>query len=143
MSLTTKRWIIASMSAAFVASLLFVQWREVIRKQDESGTHARHIAIPATSMNCVECHQKSTPGIIDHWKGSTHAVKGVGCVECHKAEKGDIDGFDHYGAHIATVVTPRDCGRCQGSCLGVRGRSGPRHPDRGCEQSRRDHAASR
>ena len=112
MSLTTKRWIIALLSAAFVASLLFVQWREVVRKQDESGTHAKHIVIPDSSLNCIECHQKSTPGIIDHWKGSTHALKGVGCVECHKAVKGDIDGFDHYGAHIATIVTPRDCGSC-------------------------------
>ena len=50
--------------------------------------------------------------IIDHWKNSTHAVKGVGCVECHKANEGEIDAFTHYGSLIATVVTPKDCGRC-------------------------------
>ena len=27
-------------------------------------------------------------------------------------ESEDADAFDHYGALIATVVTPRDCGRC-------------------------------
>ena len=112
MTLTMKRWIIAFLGGCFVVSLLFVQWREVLRKQGESGKHAQLVAIPPSSGECVKCHQNSTPGIIDHWKGSTHANKGVGCVECHKAEKGDVDGFDHYGEHIATIVTPRDCGRC-------------------------------
>jgi hypothetical protein len=50
--------------------------------------------------------------IIEHWKGSTHARKGVGCVECHAADKGDADAFEHYGPTIATVVTPRDCSKC-------------------------------
>ncbi|RPI77636.1 MAG: hydroxylamine oxidoreductase [Planctomycetaceae bacterium] len=70
------------------------------------------MSIPVSSKGCIECHDKTTPGIIDHWEGSTHATKGVGCVECHQATKGDVDGFDHYGHHIATVVTPRDCSRC-------------------------------
>ena len=39
-------------------------------------------------------------------------MKGVGCVECHLAEKGDVDAFKHYGATIATIVTPKDCSRC-------------------------------
>ena len=35
---------------------------------------------------------------------STHAHKGVGCVECHEAAQGDADGFSHEGYFIATVV---------------------------------------
>ena len=112
MSIRTKQTIIALLSAAFIVSLIFVQWMEVARKQEEAGIGTHHAAVPASSKTCVDCHQKSSPGIIDHWQGSTHAMKGVGCVECHLADKGDVDGFDHYGAHIATVVTPRDCGRC-------------------------------
>src|SRR5262249_38114711 len=27
-------------------------------------------------------------------------------------DKADVDAFEHYGATIATVVTPRDCSRC-------------------------------
>src|SRR5260370_389225 len=110
MSLELKRYIIGALGGLFLLSLVFVQWMEVSRKKAEKGES--HIAVPASSKQCVECHQQSTPGIIDHWKGSTHARKGIGCVECHQAEKGDVDGFDHYGHHIATVVTPRDCSRC-------------------------------
>jgi hydroxylamine dehydrogenase len=112
MSIRTKHIIIALLSAAFIVSLIFVQWMEVVRKREEAGVGTRHVSIPASSNSCVQCHQQSSPGIIDHWKGSTHALKGVGCVECHQAEKGDADAFDHYGALIAVVVTPRDCGRC-------------------------------
>ncbi len=114
MSLRAKQLIIAVLGILFLVSLIFVQWMEVARKQEEAGVALKHISVPDNSKDCVECHQqsKNTPGIIDHWKGSTHAVKGVGCVECHQATQGDPDAFEHYGATIATIVTPKDCSRC-------------------------------
>ncbi|MCA8994024.1 MAG: hypothetical protein KDA88_18720 [Planctomycetaceae bacterium] len=112
MTVTAKQYIIGFLGLMFLASLVFVQMMEVERKKAESGKGVAHAVIPASSRSCVECHQKSSPGIIDHWQGSTHANKGVGCVECHKAAKEDIDAFDHYGSIIATIVTPKDCGRC-------------------------------
>lgn len=112
MTLKTKQRIIGFLGVAFLISLVFVQWMEVARKQAEVGKAAGHIAVPVRSRTCVECHGKQSPGIVDHWKGSTHAEKGVGCVECHLADKGDVDGFSHYGELIATIVTPRDCSKC-------------------------------
>ncbi|TFH20690.1 MAG: hydroxylamine oxidoreductase [Myxococcales bacterium] len=85
---------------------------EVARKAQEAGLTPPHIAVPTTSKACVDCHLQSTPGLVHHWQGSTHARKGVACVECHQAVQGDADAFDHYGALIATIVTPRDCGGC-------------------------------
>lgn len=111
MRLETKRFIIAALGILFLLSLIFVQWMEILRKRAEIGLET-HIVIPASSKACIDCHYQSTPGIIDHWKGSTHARKAIGCVECHHAEPGDADAFNHYGALIATVVTPRDCARC-------------------------------
>ncbi len=112
MTLRTKQLIIFVLGLAFLISLVFVQRQEVVRREIEAGIRPAHILVPKTSQQCVECHQKSTPGIIDHWHSSTHAEKGVGCYECHKADRQDIDAFDHYGATIATIVTPRDCGVC-------------------------------
>ena len=112
MSLNHKRIIIAVLGLAFLGSLLFAQWMEVVRQQREAGLIAPMIAVAAESRKCVDCHAKESPGIVDHWMGSTHAAKGVACFECHKAESGDPDGFNHEGWQIATVVTPRDCGRC-------------------------------
>ncbi len=112
MTLKTKQFIIGFLGIVFLASLVLVQWMETIRRQEEAGLVAKHVSIPASSTSCVDCHGKLSPGIIDHWRDSTHAQKGVGCVECHQAAKEDVDGFTHYGAHIATVVTPNDCARC-------------------------------
>ncbi|MEZ6136645.1 MAG: multiheme c-type cytochrome [Pirellulaceae bacterium] len=112
MGLRTKQVIIGLLGLLFLASLVFVQWMEVTRSQQEAGLIAHQVSIPANSKACVDCHRQSSPGIIDHWTGSTHAEKGVGCVECHRAQKEDADGFNHYGELIATVVTPKDCGAC-------------------------------
>jgi hypothetical protein len=112
MGLKTKQVIIGLLGLLFLASLIFVQWMEVTRKREEAGLAPHRVSIPASSTSCVDCHRLSSPGIIDHWIGSTHAVKGVGCVECHQAEKSDVDAFNHHGAMIATIVTPKDCSRC-------------------------------
>ncbi len=112
MTLRSKQLIIFVLGVIFLLSLVFVQFMEVTRQRREAGLAAPHIVVPANSKQCVECHHDLNPGIVAHWRGSTHAVKGVGCVECHQADKQDADGFDHYGSWIATVVTPRDCSRC-------------------------------
>ncbi len=112
MTLETKKLIIGALGFLFLASLVLVQWMEVTRREHEAGLSTAPIAVPASSERCVKCHSEQTPGIIAHWEGSTHAEKGVGCVECHEAAKTDADGFDHEGWRIATIVTPRDCARC-------------------------------
>ncbi len=114
MKLQTKRIVIGLLGFLFLLSLVFVQGMEVLRRRQEAGLSNALTAIPVKSKNCVECHGQATqtPGIVDHWEGSTHAKKGVGCVECHQAQKNDVDGFEHYGAWIATIVTPKDCSRC-------------------------------
>ena len=112
MTLIQKRWILLVLSLLFLVSLVFVQILEVNRRLTEAGLREHPIAVPASSKACVDCHRQSNPGIVAHWQGSTHARSGVACVECHQAQKGDADGFDHYGVHIATVVTPRDCSGC-------------------------------
>jgi hypothetical protein len=112
MNLSTKQAIIGVLGFLFLLSLVFVQYEEVTRKRAEAGIGEVNVAVPESSRACTECHAQATPGIIDHWKGSTHAQSGVGCVECHSAGDGEPDAFAHYGATIATVVTPLDCSRC-------------------------------
>ena len=112
MTLDQKRIVIAVLSIFFLLSLILVQGIEMARRYEEVGLVQANIAVPASSRDCVDCHGQSTPGIVDHWKGSTHARTGVACVECHQARDGDADAFIHYGRQIATVVTPRDCSRC-------------------------------
>jgi len=62
--------------------------------------------------DCVACHQEKNPGLYLQWKNSAHAENGVSCIDCHQANKEDVDAFAHNGATIATLVTPKDCGKC-------------------------------
>jgi len=65
-----------------------------------------------TEGKCMTCHKEKSPGLYRQWHGSQHAIHNVTCLDCHAAERGDADGFQHEGALIATLVTPKDCGKC-------------------------------
>ncbi|MCP4074975.1 MAG: hypothetical protein GY744_02165 [Gammaproteobacteria bacterium] len=61
---------------------------------------------------CVDCHSKSSAGLTHQWKNSAHAVANVNCLDCHQAYEEDVDAIEHEGSIIATIVSPKDCGRC-------------------------------
>lgn len=67
---------------------------------------------------CIKCHELKTPGLFRMWRLGRMGQAGVNCYDCHKALKktekkpGDVDGHDHRGFWIATVVSPKDCSRC-------------------------------
>ena len=65
MTLETKRIVIAVLGGLFLLSLVFVQWMEVARKQEEAGVRKTSISVPANSKDCVKCHAQANPGIID------------------------------------------------------------------------------
>lgn len=114
MSLNTKRIVVFVLGVALCVALIMVAELETRKglTPEEMPMSTLLTIVPESSRDCITCHTESTRGIVDHWRGSTHAAKGVGCVECHQAEEADADGFQHYGALIATVVSPRDCSRC-------------------------------
>jgi len=77
--------------------------------------------LPITEMSketteCVKCHQKTNPGIVQEWGKSKHYGANVGCYECHAADKGDVDAYVHddkkVKKNISILVTPKDCGVC-------------------------------
>lgn len=61
---------------------------------------------------CVPCHRRTIPGIIQDWEESTHARKGIGCLDCHKAEKGIPGAFKHGGDYLSLIVSSGVCGGC-------------------------------
>ena len=67
---------------------------------------------------CIKCHELKTPGLFKLWRMGRMGQAGVNCYDCHRAEKktdktpGDIDGHDHRGFWIATIVSPKDCSKC-------------------------------
>src|SRR5215204_3079892 len=70
--------------------------------------------VSAENKRCIDCHTAKDVAVggINDWEVSRHAPKGIGCVECHRAEQGEPDAYDHEGFLISTLVTPKDCSRC-------------------------------
>lgn len=67
---------------------------------------------PTVAGKCMTCHKQESPGLYKQWHESSHAEHQVTCYDCHIAQKGEPDAFEHYGGTIATLVTPKDCSRC-------------------------------
>lgn len=112
MTINAKKVLVALLSVVFLASLLIVAWIE--------GGKQRFAPEPENllseaSAGCYRCHLEKTPAIVGQWFGSRHGQLGIGCYECHRAEEGDVDGWKHNGRLIATIVSPKDCGRCHGA----------------------------
>ncbi len=114
MSLEAKRIVIALLSFLFLASLIVVAWVEGGKERFDPEPD---ILVTADNRSCINCHTESSPGIVEQWINSHHATLGVGCLECHKAEKDDIDAFRHEGKLIATIVTPNDCATCHAAIV--------------------------
>jgi hypothetical protein len=78
-----------------------------------AGDHKDPVKLLNKNSHCIECHENDTPAIFEQWVASTHARAGVGCDDCHGANKGEKGAFLHAGKfYITTVVTPVDCANC-------------------------------
>ncbi|MCD4736611.1 MAG: hypothetical protein K8R53_11250, partial [Bacteroidales bacterium] len=110
-SLNTKRTIIGVLSVVFLIVLLIALWKEVQRSMPD---YQASPTLDSDTKHCIGCHTEKGAGrvIVEQWKDSKHAEVGVGCLECHGADKDDIDGYEHEGSFIATIVTPKDCAKC-------------------------------
>ena len=65
------------------------------------------------TARCLNCHASRMPKLVEGWEHSTHAKNGVGCYECHKAEKGDMTAKQgHFSFNVQLVVSPARCGSC-------------------------------
>jgi hydroxylamine dehydrogenase len=83
-------------------------------------------ALIEATGKCVECHRHETPGIIDQFERSQHAVKGVNCLDCHHPVEGQ-PGAEHRGFTIAKTLTSKNCAGCHATEYDQFARSRSRH----------------
>jgi len=70
------------------------------------------VSVSYATEKCITCHKNSNPALYLQWEDSAHGKNDIGCLDCHGAEASDVDAFEHNGETIATLVTPKDCGKC-------------------------------
>ena len=64
------------------------------------------------SKECIECHKEENVGLYQQWGNSRHFGAHVGCYECHGAQDGDLDAFEHGDYIVSVIVSPHDCAQC-------------------------------
>jgi len=116
MDLKAKKWLVFIMCIFLLAALFLVARYESARFAAKVGLQPHKIFVSDASKPCVECHKRKgvAPNMLTQWEGSLHAQKGIDCIQCHKAEKGDFDAFTCPESTIlvAQFPTPKDCSKC-------------------------------
>jgi hydroxylamine dehydrogenase len=110
-SVKFKQVVIAVLGFILLGAFVVVGYVESMRRIPDAKPH---IVVSKDNEKCIDCHEQQSNArtVAEQWRASTHAKRGVGCLECHSAESSDADAFDHYEQTIATVVTPGDCAQC-------------------------------
>jgi hypothetical protein len=74
----------------------------------------RAVSVQRVSLGgeCIECHTRSSPGIVNQHATSAHALAGVSCRDCHEVASDHFAAVEHYGAHITGTVTSATCADC-------------------------------
>lgn len=116
MDLRAKKWLVFILSVFLLAALFLVARHESDRFASKMGLETRKVYASDESKPCLECHKRKgvAPKMIQQWESGVHAAKGIDCMKCHKADKGDFDAFTCPESNIlvAQHPTPKDCSKC-------------------------------
>jgi len=88
-----------------VAAFLINHARPGVETQQPTADFVR------ASGKCAECHARLQYSVVHEYEMSTHARKGVNCLDCHQPGAGQ-EKLDHHGFVIAKHLTAGNCRSC-------------------------------
>ncbi|MEZ4592615.1 MAG: multiheme c-type cytochrome [Chloroflexota bacterium] len=62
--------------------------------------------------DCVTCHERNTPGIVEQYGHSTMAAAEVTCRDCHEVDADYPDAVEHEDTYVLTIPTTAMCESC-------------------------------
>lgn len=69
-------------------------------------------ALADSNDECVVCHTRTTPGIVEQYGRSSMAAAEVTCRNCHEVPAGYAGSVEHEGTNVLTAPTTARCGTC-------------------------------
>jgi len=69
-------------------------------------------ALVNSDDECVVCHRRTTPGIVEQYGHSTMAAAEVGCRDCHEVKADYPGSVEHEGTNVLNQPTTAMCQRC-------------------------------
>ena len=84
-------------------------------EQAVSGPSERVNVLADRDDDCVACHSKTTPGIVEQYGHSSMAAAEVSCQNCHEVEEGYPGSVAHEGTFVLNQPTTAMCAKCHAS----------------------------
>jgi len=85
----------------------------VVISRSAAPAEIEPVNVLANSNNdCVECHSRTTPGIVDQYGHSTMAAAEVTCQDCHQVTAGYPGAIQHEGVYVLNTPTTAMCQDC-------------------------------
>ena len=84
----------------------------IARPKAQPVATARPDALADSSDECVVCHRRSTPGIVEQFGHSTMAAGKVTCRDCHEVKAGYPGSVEHEGTAVLRAPTTAMCQNC-------------------------------
>ena len=78
-----------------------------------SRAEAQRIDVLADSTDeCVVCHRRTTPGIVEQFGHSSMAAAEVTCRNCHEVNANYPNAVEHEGTYVLNSPTTARCDQC-------------------------------
>ncbi len=113
-SLRSSRVLIISLTATIVVLALALILLTIARSGAGGGqAGAERVNVLANSKDdCVTCHKRSTPGIVEQYGHSTMAAADVRCQDCHEVRAEYPGAVAHEGTFVLATPTTALCQKC-------------------------------
>lgn len=92
-----------------LAASAIIQARTPVASSEE---HERVNVLADSDDDCVVCHSRNTPGIVEQYGHSTMAAAEVTCQDCHEVPADYPDAIEHEGTHVLNQPTTAMCADC-------------------------------
>jgi len=79
---------------------------------DNVQEEARVDALAGSDNECVECHRRTTPGIVQQYGFSSMAAAEVACEDCHEVKSDYPGAVEHEGTYVLGSPTTAMCEKC-------------------------------
>lgn len=115
-TLLVSKVLLFTFALLFVTQSTLAQHLQTITIGSETKPLKQYSVFAVTTdetARCLNCHSTKMPKLVETWEHSAHAKNGVGCYECHMAEKGDITSKQgHFSFNVQLPVSAARCGSC-------------------------------
>jgi hydroxylamine dehydrogenase len=82
---------------------------QAIGKAGQPSEVGRVNVLENSNDDCVTCHRKSTPGIVEQYGHSSMAGADVSCRNCHEVNSDYPDAEEHEGSYVLASPTAAMC----------------------------------